>query len=130
VILDSSALVAIIRQEEEASAFAHAVEQHHARASAATILETALVLRPPLGPAIDDVLDAGRVEIVPFDDEQLRVARDAMGRYGRGSGSPAGLNFGDCISYALAKVSGEPLLFKGDDFTHTDVTAAWMPEIS
>jgi ribonuclease VapC len=61
---------------------------------------------------------------VPFDAEQLAAARDAHRRYGRNSGSRAQLNFGDCMSYALAKVTGEPLLFKGDDFTHTDITPA------
>ena len=124
MILDSSALVAIARQEPEAQAFADAVQQHLTRISAATVLETAMVLRPPMGDLLDRVLSAGQVEIVSFDAEQLAVARDAMARYGRGSGSPARLNFGDCLSYALAKVSGEPLLFKGDDFTHTDVTPA------
>ncbi|WP_246142840.1 type II toxin-antitoxin system VapC family toxin [Nocardioides rubriscoriae] len=65
--------------------------------------------------------------VVPFDHEQALAARAAYARYGRGSGSPARLNLGDCITYALAMTTGEPLLFKGDDLTHTDVTPALSP---
>ncbi len=124
MIIDSSAIVAILRQEPEAEVFAGAVERHPTRVSAATVLETALVLRSPMASALDRLLADGRLDIVDFDSTQLRVAREALSTYGRGTGSPAQLNFGDCFSYALAKVTGEPLLFKGDDFTHTDITSA------
>lgn len=124
MIIDSSAIVAILRQEPEAEVFAGAVERHPTRVSAATVLETALVLPPPMASALDRLLADGQLDIVDFDSTQLRVAREALSTYGRGTGSPAQLNLGDCFSYALAKVTGEPLLFKGDDFTHTDIIPA------
>lgn len=68
-----------------------------------------------------------KIELAPFDVVQLDAARAAGARYGKGTRHPAQLNFGDCMSYALAKVSGEPLLFKGDDFTYTDVEPAYRP---
>lgn len=87
-----------------------------------------MVVRTRLGPdgaaQLDELIALIGVEIVPFDIAQLAVARDAFGRYGRGSGSRAKLNFGDCCTYALSKVRGEPLLFVGDDFLHTDLVAA------
>lgn len=73
---------------------------------------------------MDRLLDDAEIAVVPVDAAQARLARAAYARYGRRSGSRAQLNFGDCMAYALAKVTGEPLLFKGDDFTHTDVTSA------
>ncbi len=73
---------------------------------------------------LDELLGDAEISVVPFDATQARIAREAYARFGKGSGSTAGLNFGDCMTYALAKVTGEPLLFKGDDFTHTDVTPA------
>ena len=92
--------------------------------SAATLLETAMVLEGRLGPdAVADldlfVLRAG-IEIVPFDGDQYTVARSAFRRFGKGRHA-AGLNFGDCIAYALSRITGEPLLFKGTDFASTDV---------
>ena len=68
-----------------------------------------------------------RIEIIPFDEAQMRMAIDANLRYGRGSGHPAQLNFGDCFAYALARSRNLPLLFKGDDFIHTDVVPALKP---
>jgi len=124
MIVDSSALVAILTAEPDAAELAAAIQAHPCRISTATALETALVMQPAMAEEVDELLDAARAELIPFDAAQLRHARDAMSRYGRGSGSPARLNFGDCFSYALAKVTGEPLLFKGDDFRHTDVTPA------
>jgi ribonuclease VapC len=70
---------------------------------------------------VDRLLRAYEIQIVPFDEEQARVAAQAYRDYGRGSGHPAGLNLGDTYSYALAHVTGEPLLFVGDDFVHTDI---------
>ena len=130
MIVDSSALVAILRSEPEAARLADALRGAAIRASAATLLETAMVMGPEMAPRLDSLVDHLELEIVPFDADQLSVARDAMASYGRGRGHRARLNYGDCFPYALAKVTGEPLLFKGDDFTHTDVTPAWSPEAS
>lgn len=125
MIVDSSALVSILRQEPDARDFAEALERASSvRVSAATLLETSLVIGSRRQPDLEELIDSAAMEVVAFDGAQWRVARDAHETYGRGSGSPARLNFGDCCSYALAKHLGMPLLFKGDDFTHTDVEAA------
>lgn len=125
MIVDSSALVSILRQEPDARVFAEALERSPVvRVSAATLLETSLVIGPRRQPELESLIDASGIEVVAFDGAQWRVARDAHSTYGRGSGSPARLNLGDCFSYALAKVTGMPLLFKGEDFTHTDVEPA------
>jgi len=127
LIIDSSALVAMARNEREAPTFTRILD-HASRAavSSATILETSLVLRDDAGQEfIDSIVDT--VKVVPFDSHHLAVARSAHQRYGRGSGHPARLNFGDCFSYALAITTGEPLLFKGKDFALTDVTPAYVP---
>lgn len=89
--------------------------------SAATLLETAVVLDSRAPGELDGFLGKVDIEIVPFDIEQANIAREAYLRYGKGSGHPAALNYGDCFSYALATHLGEPLLFKGDDFAKTDV---------
>lgn len=128
MIVDSSALIAILFKEAEASAFASAMRDAPSRAVAApTVVETGLVAEGRTGPAmgaeLDDLLDALAAEIVPFTAEHAALARDAWRRYGKGR-HPAGLNLGDCFAYALAKARNEPLLFKGDDFTQTDVKAA------
>lgn len=128
MIVDSSALIAILFKEKEASAFASAMRDAPSRAVAApTVVETAMVAEGRTGPAmgkeLDELLDALNAEIVPFTAEHAALARDAWRRYGRGR-HPAGLNLGDCFSYALAKARDEPLLFKGDDFARTDVKAA------
>jgi ribonuclease VapC len=125
VIVDSSALVSILRQEPDALVFAEALERSAVvRVSAATLLETSLVIGPSRQPDLETLIDASGLEVVAFDGAQWRVAREAHATYGRGSGSPVRLNLGDCFSYALAKVTGMPLLFKGEDFTHTDVEPA------
>jgi ribonuclease VapC len=124
VIVDSSALVAILWAERDAPAFGHAIEARPAQVSAATLVETAIVLGEEVHTRLDELIQASGLVVVPFDHEQYRIARVAYARYGKGSGSPARLNFGDCFSYALAKTTGQPLLFKGDDFTHTDVEPA------
>nr|WP_240970971.1 type II toxin-antitoxin system VapC family toxin [Microbispora sp. CL1-1] len=98
------------------------------RISAGTYVELAAVVERARDPAasrlLDDLLARMRAQIMPVTPEQARTARRAYWDYGRGSGHKAGLNFGDCFSYALARECGEPLLFKGDDFVHTDVTPA------
>jgi ribonuclease VapC len=124
VIVDTSAVVAIARMEPDGPRYVEAMRDARPQISAATVLECALVLRPELSDLLDELLSEAGVTIVPFDAHQLAAARVGMARYGRGSGSPARLNYGDCFSYALAKTAGSPLLFKGDDFTHTDIEPA------
>lgn len=129
MILDSSAVVAILRGEEDADdhleALASAV---HNRISAATLVETTTVVDAARDPVIsrrlDELLTLFDVVVEPFTAEHAVLARAAYRDYGRGSGHPAKLNLGDCCSYALAKEKGEPLLFKGDDFAVTDLRSA------
>jgi ribonuclease VapC len=129
VILDSSALIAILRSEPEAPAFADAIENAAVRRiSAASYVEAAAVIDgsrdPVLSRRFDDLLRDAQIRIEPVTEIQARLAREAYRDYGRGSGHPAKLNFGDCFAYALARDMGEPLLFKGSDFSSTDVTPA------
>jgi ribonuclease VapC len=128
LILDSSVLVAMARLEPEEPAFSRVIRaSSRVSISSATVLETSLVLRDSKGQAFLDKITA-ELRIVPFDRPQLAVARAAHRRFGRGSGHPARLNLGDCFAYALAITTGEPLLFKGDGFRHTDVTPAYVPD--
>ena len=116
------------RDEVEGETFLQLMEKAPRTAvSSATILEASLVLRDPRGQTFLEKF-VQSVDVVAFDARQLGVAREAHQRYGRGSGHRARLNFGDCFSYALAVTMGEPLLFKGDDFRHTDVTPAYVPD--
>lgn len=124
MIVDTSALVAILWDEPEAPSMANALRRQASRVSTATLLETSIVLHHDRESELAELLRAASTEIVPFDQTHLRLARAAHRTYGRGSGSPAKLNLGDCFSYALAKAYDEPLLFKCDDFTHTDVRSA------
>lgn len=125
MILDSSAIVAVLRVEPEAETFASVIGSSTAVGlSAATFLETALVLGASEDLRLDHFLASARAAIEPVTTAQVRLARLAYRRYGRGSGHPARLNFGDCFSYALAMDKREPLLFKGDDFSRTDVLVA------
>src|SRR5271157_807136 len=129
MILDSSAVIAILRDEPEARVFADAIEDAPIRRiSAANFLEAAAVIdgsrNPVLSRRFDDLLRDADVRIEPVSEVQARLAREAYRDFGRGSGHPAKLNFGDCFTYALARDTGEPLLFKGSDFAHTDVTPA------
>ena len=129
MIVDSSALIAILHNEPEAKAFAEAVEESSiCRISAATFVEAAAVVdgsrNPVLSRRFDDLIRDAEMKIEPVTEAQAWIAREAYRDYGKGSGHPAKLNFGDCFAYALARETGEPLLFKGDDFTHTDVTGA------
>jgi ribonuclease VapC len=129
VILDTSAIIAILRAEPEASACADAIESASVRRlSAASYVEVGAVI-DRAGDAIasrrvDELLAIAGVRIETVTVSQAQIAREAYRDFGKGSGHPAGLNFGDCFSYALAKVTGEPLLFKGEDFRHTDIVAA------
>jgi ribonuclease VapC len=125
VILDSSAVLAIVRKEPEQVEFAELIEQDPSPSmSAASLLECLLVAGEDKSEEVDELIQAGGISVVAFDESQARLAGRAYGNFGKGSRHPAQLNFGDCMTYALAKVTGEPLLFKGDDFTHTDVTSA------
>ena len=92
--------------------------------SAASVLELSIVTAASGAQLVDDFLSTLRVAVIPVDEEHLRWARLAHTRYGRGSGSPAKLNFGDCFAYGAAKAEAQALLFKGSDFTHTDVASA------
>lgn len=129
MIVDTSALVAILREEADAAVYVasvHAAER--TRISAGTLLETAIVIdgnrNVRLSRRLDDLIQRMGIVIEPVTEEQARLARAAYRNYGKGSGHPARLNFGDCFAYALARSTGEPLLFKGDDFIHTDITPA------
>jgi ribonuclease VapC len=128
VIVDSSALVAVIRNEPDARLYFDAmVSARGPQVSAANLLESAIVAdgRGPVGARKFDQLVAGLdLDVVPVDADHVAVARQAYRDFGRGSGHPARLNFGDCFAYALASVTGESLLYKGDDFNHTDVRSA------
>jgi ribonuclease VapC len=128
VIVDTSALIAILRDEPEALAMAQAIEEATQRQiSAANWLEAAAVIdgsRDPVASRqFDDLIGVARIVVAPVTEQQARIARAAYRDFGKGSGHPAGLNFGDCFAYALAKDTGEPLLFKGHDFAHTDIVA-------
>lgn len=125
MIVDTSALVAVLRAEPDAPAFATALRAAETvRVSSATVLEASIVLGPTRHGDLDALLSGIGATVDALDQHQALVARQAYARFGKGSGSPARLNLGDTFSYALAKVSGEPLLFKGHDFTHTDVEPA------
>jgi ribonuclease VapC len=131
VIVDTSAIIALVREEPEAPSFGRALAGAvRPRISAANWVEAALVAegRDQAGGAarFDRVMAASGIEVVGVTPDIARRARDAWQRFGKGR-HPAGLNFGDCFSYALAAEFGEPLLFKGDDFSKTDVKAALAP---
>jgi len=129
LILDTSALIAVLRNEPDAARFAEAIANAtHCRLSAVNYVEAAAVIdsgRDPVASRrFDDLLREAAVTIEPVTEAQARMARHAYRDFGKGSGHPARLNFGDCFAYALAKDAAEPLLFKGDDFSRTDVEVA------
>lgn len=132
MIIDSSALMAILFAEPEAGACAKAIEDaQKRRLSVANFLEAAIIADGRRDPIIrhrfDDFLHEADITIESVDLEQVTIAREAYRDFGKGSGHPARLNFGDCFAYALARQRGEPLLFKGSDFAHTDITPALPP---
>lgn len=131
MIVDASALIAILRGEPDARVYATALESAPVRRiSAASYLEAAIVMDGSRDPVVsrrfDELLSDAKIVVEPVTEEQARIARDAYRDFGRGSGHPARLNFGDCFAYALAKEMREPLLFKGDDFAQTDVATALL----
>ena len=125
MVIDTSAIVAILFGEVEAETFAEMIEVTPARfMSVASALETTIVIESELGAEggreLDALLRTIGISIEPVTTDQLAAARHAFRNFGKGR-HPAALNFGDCFSYALSKIMGEPLLFKGDDFARTDV---------
>lgn len=130
MVIDTSAVIAMLLNEPGADRLIAAVEADHTRlVSAATVVEASLVMLGRFGeagdPPLDRLLRGIGAEVVPVGDEQVVLARDAAVRFGRGRHA-AELNFGDCFSYALAVARDEPLLFVGDDFAKTDVeVCAW-----
>ena len=128
MIVDSSALISILFAETDAPLYAQAIgEAETRRISAANVFEVAINVdgqaNADASHRFDSFIRRGRFEIVPVTEEHIWVARQAYRDFGKGN-HPAGLNFGDCFAYALAKTSGEPLLFKGDDFAQTDIKSA------
>ena len=126
--IDASAVLAILQGEPERDRFLDCVgAAGHCKISAMSVLEASLILERRRGvdacADLDQFLREADIAIVPFDEPQIEWARMAFRRYGKGR-HPAGLNFGDCAAYALSRSSGEPLLFKGTDFTKTDVSPA------
>jgi ribonuclease VapC len=129
LIIDTSAIVAILRAEPDALKFAKAIEDAATRrVSAVSFVEAAAVIDGSRSPVssrrLDDFFREAQIEIESVSEEQARIARDAYRDFGRGSGHRAGLNLGDCFTYALAKVMSKPILYKGRDFVHTDVPSA------
>jgi ribonuclease VapC len=126
MVIDTSALLAILQDEPERRRFNEAIEAADFRAvSVASFVEASIVIESRYGAQglrdFDQFLDRAGVELIPVDVEQTHAARRAFTRFGKGR-HPAGLNYGDCFTYALATVLGQPLLFKGSDFAQTDVT--------
>lgn len=131
MVIDTSAVLAILQNESAAERLAAALEEAPVkRMSAATLVECGLVLQARYGDhgerELDLFVQRAGVEIIPFTEEHAELARRAYRRFGRGR-HPAGLNYGDCFSYALARALDEPLLFVGDDFSKTDVRVGCQP---
>ena len=128
MIVDSSALLAVLLREPDSERYETAIATAAGcRMSAVNLLETSIVVEGRGGAAagheLDTFLERAGIEPAPVTTEQVRVARIAWRRFGKGN-HPARLNVGDCFAYALAKSAGEPLLYKGDDFSRTDIEAA------
>ncbi len=129
IVRDSSAIVAMLLAEDEELAFSKVLGSKRALVGAPTLVETRMVLDARLsaaGDTLNDFLRDGGITIVPFDAAMFAAAAEAFTRYGRGR-HRARLNFGDCPSDAVASVMRLPLLFKGDDFVHTDIVPAYSP---
>lgn len=132
MIVDTSAIVAVIREELGAEVYVRLITAAPiARISAGTYVELGVVIDrladAVSSGAIDAFLEMTRIQIVPLTASQARIARTAYQKFGKGSGHPARLNMGDCFSYALARETGEPLLFKGLDFALTDIEIVIEP---
>jgi ribonuclease VapC len=125
MVIDTSALLAILQDEPERSAFNEAIEAADSRLlSTASFVEVSIVIEARYGGEglrdLDLLIDRAGIELVGLDVEQAKVARQAFSRFGKGRHA-AGLDYGDCFAYALARALGQPLLYKGGDFTQTDV---------
>jgi ribonuclease VapC len=132
LVIDSSAIIAILQDESDARSLASCLEQAASCImSTATFMECGTVMAHKFGKAglrdLRTLIELLETELVPVSREHAEIGMAAYERYGRGSGHPARLNYGDCFSYALAKARNLPLLFKGDDFIHTDVVPALKP---
>jgi ribonuclease VapC len=128
IVVDTSAIIAILYREAEFDQFVQLItDSDSCFLSAVSYFEASMVLigraTPEAGIELDSFLERVGIEFVPFDQEQAKRAREAFARFGRGR-HPARLNFGDCVSYALAQERGLPLLYKGKDFAKTDVVSA------
>lgn len=125
MIVDTSALIAILRDEPDAGTLLdRLLRAPEPRISAGTLLEARMVAeRDGGGPELAELLTAADIEVVPVDERLVDLAMEGFRRFGKGR-HPAGLNYGDCFAYALARALDEPLLFKGNDFSRTDVTPA------
>ncbi len=126
MIIDTSAIIAILRDEQEAAFFARAIaDDSNRRVSAVNYVEAAVVIDasgdPIASRRVDDFFKTAQITIEAVTETHAQIAREAYRDFGKDSGHPAKLNFGDCFAYALAKSSREPLLFKGSDFIHTDI---------
>lgn len=129
MVVDTSAVLAILLQEEDAHLFAEAIETaERPLISAASVVEAGIVLVARHGPEaradLAALLEAGGLGVEPVTAEQGTLALDAFEAFGKGRGRGAALNYGDCFAYALAKASGQPLLFKGEDFSRSDIRSA------
>ncbi len=127
MIVDSSAMLAVIQGEADATACAELLIQEDCRVSVANWLEASIVVdnrSVSTQRDFEDLRTVAGIALEPVTAEQAQIAREAYRRYGRGSGHPAKLNFGDCFAYALAVITGERLLFVGDDFSATDILPA------
>lgn len=129
MIIDASAIIAILRDEPEARPFANAIAAAKARRiSAVNYVEAAVIIdgsrNPIASRRFDDLFRVAELAVEPVTKTQARIAREAYRDFGKGSGHSAGLNIGDCFAYALAKEASEPILFKGDDFNRTDLISA------
>ncbi len=129
MIIDTSAVIAVLRRDDDALKFATALASKQGlKMSAATYVECGIVADRDRDPVMSRLLDLvirdAAIAIVSLDETQARLAREAYRDFGKGSGHKARLNLGDCFAYALAKATGEPLLYKGTDFGQTDVASA------
>jgi ribonuclease VapC len=134
MILDTSAVLAVILGEPSAHLLEELItSQETLKMSAATAVELNAVVTRRLPPEkvrlVDRLLETWNVQIMPFDESQSTIASRAYTEFGKGSRHPAQLNLGDCFSYALAIASSEPLLFVGEDFSHTDVEPSFVPPL-
>jgi ribonuclease VapC len=132
MIIDTSAIIAILRDEPEAAFSARAIaDASNRRVSAVNYVEAAVVIDasgdPIASRRVDDFFKIAQISIEAVTETHAQIARGAYRDFGKGSGHPAKLNFGDCFSYALAKSRREPLLFKGNDFIHTDISSISPP---